>query len=108
MGLGSAGIAKAGIGRGGEGVCGGCVRVARFEPGFVAAVVVGPVVVLVGARLVPQDTRWILVAGLRYVEEDVFDCRVGEDESEEEEAEEVVAAVPGPSRKVLGVAAEWS
>ena len=27
-------------------------------------------------------------------------CQVGEDEAEEEEAEEVVTAVPGPSREV--------
>ena len=40
------------------------------------------------------------MGGVRDVNEDVFDRRVGEDESEEEEAEEVVAAIPGPLRKV--------
>ena len=87
---------------------GGCVQVAGVEFGVMTAVVVVFDVSHVGARLGPQDTRRLLVVCLRNVEEDMFDCRVGEDESEEEEAEEVVAAVPGPSRKVLGVAAEWS
>ena len=36
----------------------------------------------------------------------MFDCRVGKDEAEEEETEEVVTAVPGPSREVPGIAAE--
>ena len=42
----------------------------------------------------------------RNVEENVFDCGVGEDEAEEEEAEEVVAAVPGALPEVPGIAAE--
>ena len=100
--LGVGGGREGGRREGGVVVCGGCTRVADFEPGFETAVVV----VLVVVRLVLQDSRWILAAVRRDIQEDVFNCGVGEDEAEEEEAEEVVAAVPGPSRKVPSIAAE--
>ena len=42
----------------------------------------------------------------RNVEENVFDCGVGEDEAEEEEAEKVVAAVPCALPEVPGIASK--
>ena len=83
-------------------MCGGCARGAGFKPSFEAAVVV----VRGGSRLVLEDSGWSLAAVCRNVKEDVFDCRVGEDEAEEEEAEEVAAAVPGTLREVPGIAFE--
>ena len=52
--------------------------VVLFEPGLEATIVF---VVLV--RLLPEDSRRLLAAVGRNIEEGVFNCGVGEDEAEE-------------------------